>query len=109
MGACWARGVRVFSRHTFVEFWRKHPDAEQPLRLWFAMVERAAWAGPADARKVFRSADFVANNRVVFDIKGNTYRLIARIKYGPLSLVFIRFVAAVVVDEAWRDSRRSAD
>jgi mRNA interferase HigB len=84
--------LRVFSRHTLVEFWKKHPDAEQPLRLWFAMVQRAAWSAPADVRAVFGSADFLANNRVVFDIKGNTYRLVAQIKYGPLFLVFIRFV-----------------
>ena len=56
------------------------------------MVQRAAWSGPADVRAVFGSADFLANNRVVFDIKGNTYRLVAQIKYGPLFLVFIRFV-----------------
>jgi len=84
--------LRIFSRNTLVEFWRKHPDAEQPLRLWFSMVERAAWSGPADVRAVFGSADFLANNRVAFDIKGNTYRLIAQIKYGPLFLLFIRFV-----------------
>ena len=56
------------------------------------MVERAAWLGPSDVRAAFGSADFLAGNRVVFDIKGNTYRLIAQIKYGPLFLVFIRFV-----------------
>ena len=56
------------------------------------MVERAAWSGPTDVRAMFGSADFVANNRVAFDIKGNTYRLVAQIKYGPLFLVFIRFV-----------------
>jgi mRNA interferase HigB len=56
------------------------------------MVERAAWSGPSDVRAVFGRADFLAKNRVVFDIKGNTYRLIAQIKYGPLFLVFIRFV-----------------
>ena len=56
------------------------------------MVQRAAWSGPADVRAVFGSADFLANNRVVFDIKGNTYQLVAQIKYGPLFLVFIRFV-----------------
>ena len=56
------------------------------------MVQRATWSGPADVRAVFGSADFLANNRVVFDIKGNTYRLIAQIKYEPLFLVFIRFV-----------------
>ena len=84
--------LRIFSRNTLVEFWKKHPDAEQPIRLWFSMVERASWSGPAQVRAVFGSADFLANNRVVFDIKGNTHRLVAQIKYGPLFLVFIRFV-----------------
>lgn len=84
--------LRIFSRNTLVEFWKKHPKAEPPLRLWFSMVERAAWSGPAQVRAVFGSADFLASNRVVFDIKGNTYRLVAQVKYGPLFLVFIRFV-----------------
>jgi mRNA interferase HigB len=84
--------LRIFSRNTLVGFWRKHPDAEQPLRLWFSMVERSSWSGPAAVRALFGSADFLANNRVVFDIKGNRYRLVAQIKYGPLFLVFIRFV-----------------
>ena len=84
--------VRIFSRNTLVEFWRRYPDAEVPLRLWFAMVERASWSSPAEVRAMFGSADFLANNRVIFDIKGNTYRLIAQIKYAPLFLVFIRFV-----------------
>ena len=48
--------LRIFSRHTLVEFWRKHPNAEQPLRLWFSMVERAAWSSPAQVRAVFGSA-----------------------------------------------------
>jgi len=56
------------------------------------MVERAAWSGLAQVRTVFGSADFLATNRVVFDIKGNTYRLVGQIKYRPLFLVFIRFV-----------------
>lgn len=84
--------MRIFSRNTLVEFWKKHPDAEQPLRLWFSIVEKAAWTSPTQVRAVFGSADFLADNRVVFDIKGNTYRLVVQIKYGPLFLVFIRFV-----------------
>lgn len=75
-----------------MEFWTQHADAEMPLRLWFSMVEKASWTGPVDVKEVFGSADFLANNRVVFDIKGNRYRLIAQIKYGPLFLVYIRFV-----------------
>lgn len=84
--------MRIFSRGTLIEFWRKHPDSQAALRLWFSLVERASWAGPADIRAMFGSADFLQDNRVVFDIRGNTYRLIAQIKYGPLFLVYIRFI-----------------
>jgi len=75
-----------------MEFWRKHPEAEGALRLWFAIVEKASWTGPAEVKAVFGSADFLQNNRVVFDIRGNNYRLIAQIKYAPLFLLYIRFV-----------------
>jgi mRNA interferase HigB len=56
------------------------------------MVERAAWSSPAQIRATFGSADFLAGNRVVFDIKGNAYRLVAQVKYAPLFLVFVRFL-----------------
>lgn len=75
-----------------MDFWRKHPEAEGALRLWFTIVERASWTGPAEVRAVFGSADFLQDNRIVFDIRGNNYRLIAQVKYGPLFLVYIRFV-----------------
>ena len=84
--------MRLFNRNTLVAFWREHPDAEKPLRLWFSIVTKAQWKGPPDVKRVFGTADFVAGNRVVFDIKGNSYRLVAQIKYAPLFLVFIRFV-----------------
>ncbi len=84
--------MRIFSRSTLIDFWQKHPDAELPLRAWFTFVEQATGSGPAEIRAIFGSADFVAGNRVVFNIKGNTYRIVAQIKYGPLFLVYIRFV-----------------
>lgn len=84
--------LRILSRSTLVEFWGKHPDSEKPLRLWFSLVQKATWHGPADIAKSFGSADFLPGNRVVFDIKGNSYRLIAQVKYAPLFLVFIRFI-----------------
>lgn len=84
--------MRIFSRGTLIEFWRKHPEAEGALRLWFAIVEKANWTGPAEVKAVFGSADFLQDNRVVFDIRGNNYRLIAQVKYAPLFLVYIRFV-----------------
>ena len=84
--------MRIFSRSTLIDCWSKHADAEGALRLWFSIVENASWTGPADVRAVFGSADFLRDNRVVFDIKGNSYRLVAQIKYGPLFLVSVRFV-----------------
>jgi len=84
--------LRVFNRSTLVIFRKKYPDAEKPLRLWFSIASKARWAGPADIRRVFGTADFLAGNRVVFDIKGNSYRLVVQIKYAPLCIVFIRFV-----------------
>jgi mRNA interferase HigB len=84
--------LRIFNRRTLIAFWTKHPDAEQQLRLWFSIVEKASRTGPADVRATFRTADFLRANRVVFNIKGNAYRLVAQIMYSPLFLVFIRFI-----------------
>ena len=81
----------MIARKTLREFWEKHSDAEGPLKAWFAEVERASWNGPADVRAAFSSADFVANNRVIFNIKGNHYRLVTVVLYSAKT-VFIRFV-----------------
>ena len=84
--------MRIFNRATLQEFWLKYPDAEQALRAWFHEVEKASWQSPGEIRAHFGSADFVANNRVVFDIRGNKYRLVVAIKYGPLYCVYVRFL-----------------
>ncbi|RJR41631.1 MAG: type II toxin-antitoxin system HigB family toxin [Deltaproteobacteria bacterium] len=81
----------VISRKTLKEFWERHPAAEQALRAWYADVKQAAWKSPADIKKVYRNVSIVAHNRVVFNIKGNTYRLVVMINY-EFGIVFIRFV-----------------
>jgi mRNA interferase HigB len=83
--------LRIFSRSTLTAFWKAHADAEEPLRAWFAEVEKAQWQGPKDIKRAYASASFVGDNRVVFNIKGNTYRLIVHVKY-EFHNVFIRFV-----------------
>ena len=83
--------MRIFSRSTLAEFWELHPDAEQSLRAWFHEVEQASWKSPAEVRARYGSADFV-KDRIVFDIRGNHYRLVAAVRYAPLFLVSIRFV-----------------
>jgi mRNA interferase HigB len=83
--------MQIIAKRTIRLFWERHPQAESPLRLWFAQVSRASWAGPADIRAMFGSADFIADNRVIFNIGGNKYRLVAHISYA-YSRVLIKFV-----------------
>ncbi len=83
--------MRVISRKALREFWEGHPDARQALQAWYADVKHTSWASPADVKRAYRNASFVANNRVVFNIKGNKYRIIVAVQY-KFQIVFIRFV-----------------
>jgi mRNA interferase HigB len=83
--------MRVIAIGTLREFWRKHPDAEIPLRAWYAEAVAAQWRSPADVKASHRNASFIAGNRVVFNIKGNAYRLVVAMHYNR-GLMFVRFV-----------------
>lgn len=83
--------MRIIARRTLREFWEKHPDAEQPLRAWFDRVKKVDWQTPTAVKDDYRNASFVANNRVVFNIKGNDYRLVTAVNY-EFGIVYIRFV-----------------
>jgi mRNA interferase HigB len=83
--------MRVISRKILRDFWEKHPDARQPLQTWYADVKHATWTSPADIKNVYHNASFLANNRVVFNIKGNRYRIIVVVQYRH-ELIYIRFV-----------------
>ena len=77
------------------EFWEQsdHQDAEAPLRAWYKGAEKADWATPADIKAQFRSASFLANNRVVFNVAGNKYRLIVWVDY-PARVMLVRFIGS---------------
>ena len=83
--------MRMIALRALREFWSKHPEAEVPLRAWYALASRARWHSPADVKAAYRNASFIANNRVVFNIKGNDYRLVVAVHYNR-GLMFIRFV-----------------
>lgn len=83
--------MRVISRKILREFWEKHPDARQPLQAWYADAKHATWTSPANIKSVYRNASFLADNRVVFNIKGNRYRIIVVVQYR-YELVYVRFV-----------------
>ena len=83
--------MRVISVKRLKSFWEKHPDAESPLRSWYTETRRAQWRGPQDIKAAYRTASILRNNRVVFNIKGNTYRLVVAVKYD-FQVVYIRFI-----------------
>jgi mRNA interferase HigB len=83
--------VRVFNRSTVMAVANEHGDARQALFAWFAEVERANWSGPDDIKTLYPSASFLAGNRVVFNIKGNKYRVVVAVKYDFFA-VYIRFI-----------------
>ena len=88
---CYTTYMRIISRRRLVEFWETHPDAEQPLRAWYTEAKKASWKSPVEIKAIYRSVSILSNNRVVFNIKGNTYRLIVIVEYSQ-GKMFIRFV-----------------
>lgn len=84
--------MQIIARRTLKAFWDRHHQAEQPLREWYAAVAKAEGRGPADVKAQFgATVDFVKDNRVVFDIAGNKYRLVVHVAYG-FKRVLVKFV-----------------
>lgn len=83
--------MRIIAISTLKTFWEKHPDAELPLKEWYIKSSRAQWESLADIRNDSNTVNYVGNQRYVFNIKGNLYRLIAAIKFKP-KLVYIRYI-----------------
>lgn len=83
--------MRIISRKTLRDFWETHADAEQSLQAWFHEAKSANWKSFTDIKARYRSADLLPGNRVIFNLKGNTYRLIVHIHFKT-GIVFIRFI-----------------
>jgi len=83
--------MRVIARKTLKQFWEIHPDAEDALKAWFAEAEAVSWLSSADIKAQYRSASILGDQRVVFNICGNKYRLVVKISYKN-GVVLIRFI-----------------
>ena len=83
--------MKVVAVSTLRSFWERHPDSEQPLKAWHDEARHAAWTVPQDIRNYYASASFVGHNRVVFNIKGNDYRLIVAVAYR-YQAIYIKFI-----------------
>lgn len=83
--------MRVIAKSTLREFWKNHADSEQPLKSWFRETEKAYWETINDLRKEYPKASILKDNRIVFDIKGNNYRLIVKFNF-EYQICWIRFI-----------------
>lgn len=83
--------MRVIARRTLREFWEKHSDCEQQLKSWYQEAEKASWKNLNELKLEYPSASILQDNRVVFNIKGNSYRLIVKFSFDH-QMIWIRFV-----------------
>ncbi len=83
--------MRVIAKRTLREFWEKHPDSEKVLESWFHEVKNANWSNSGALKRQYGSASVINSERVVFNICGNKYRLIAAISFEN-KVVLIKFI-----------------
>lgn len=80
--------MRILGRQKLKDFTKRHANAKAALDAWYQEVKEAEWNSPHDIKRRYGSADFLANNRVIFNIKGNKYRLVVKVRYeGGIVLI----------------------
>lgn len=82
---------RIFAKSTLRDFWEKHSDSEQYLKTWYDTVKNSIWNSPNEVKQTYVNASILKSNRIVFNIKGNSYRLVAKFNFEK-QWVFIRFI-----------------
>ena len=83
--------MRIIAVSQLKAFWEQYPDAEQPLLAWIDEARKAEWTNPEQIKDQCRNASVLKSRRVVFNIKGNEYRLIVAVAYrfGALHIKFV--------------------
>ncbi|SDZ96760.1 mRNA interferase HigB [Porphyromonadaceae bacterium KH3R12] len=83
--------MRIFTEKALKEFTEKYPDSKTALQEWVSIVRKSEWNSFADIKKTFNSVDAVGNQRYVFNIKGNNYRLVMVVKF-TVGFIYVRFI-----------------
>ena len=83
--------LRVLAKKILREFWEKYPDTEEQLKSWFQEAEKNDWPNPNFVKDEFPNSRLIPNNRIIFNIKGNQYRLVVRVNY-KYQMVYVRFI-----------------
>jgi mRNA interferase HigB len=84
---------RIFAKSTLRLFWEKYPDSEQYLKTWYDTAMSSEWKTPGDVTRSYATASVLKDSRIVFNIKGNSYRLVAKFNYEK-QWIFIRFIGS---------------
>ena len=82
---------RIIAKSTLQQFWKNRADCEQYLKTWYNTAKNSKWNSPNDVKQTYINASILKNGRVVFNIKGNSYRLIVKFNYDR-QWAFIRFI-----------------
>jgi len=82
---------RIFAKSPLREFWEKYPESEQYLKTWFDTVKSSDWRNPNEVKQTYANASIMKDSRIVFNIKGNSFRLVAKFNFEK-QWVFIRFI-----------------
>jgi mRNA interferase HigB len=82
---------RIFAKSTLKEFWELYPDSEQYLKTWYDTAMSTDWKTPNDVKQTYANASILKDSRIVFNIKGNSYRLVVKFNFEK-QWIFIRFV-----------------
>lgn len=83
--------MRIFSEQAMKEFAERNPSSKTALQVWCKVVRKSEWRSLSDIKDTFNSVDYVGNQRFVFNIKGDEYRLVAIVKFS-IGFVYIRFI-----------------
>lgn len=83
--------MRIISRKTLIKYWERYPETEQTLKSWYDEILNASWASPNELKIQYCNASIITDKRVVFNIKGNKYRLAVDIEYR-IGIVFIVWI-----------------
>jgi mRNA interferase HigB len=86
---------RIFAKSTLREFWETHPDSEQYLKTWYDTAMSSDWKTPNGVKKTFAKSSILKDSRIVFNIKGNSYRLVVKFNYEK-QWIFVRFIGTHV-------------
>ncbi len=82
---------RIFAKSTLREYWKTHPETEQYLKTWYDTAMNSDWKASSDVKNTYANASILKDSRIVFNIKGNSYRLATKFQFEK-QWIFIRFI-----------------